>query len=97
MGHYQGCTNSNWCGTYIYIYITHPSPLLHRDQCIRTRVIFYRIGWGYWIPAGKDAVARFLSKLGGAVINILLHRYGEISLVSYGYCTCACGTRANTL
>ena len=19
--HYQGCTNSSWCGTYIYIYI----------------------------------------------------------------------------
>ena len=26
-----------------------------------------------------------------------LHRYGEILLVSYGYCTRACGTRANTL
>ena len=32
-----------------------------------------------------------------AVINKLLHRYGEISFVSYGYCTRACGTRANTL
>ena len=52
---------------------------------------------GYWIPAGKDTVARFLSYRGGAVINILLHRYGEILLVSYGYCTRACGTRANTL
>ena len=20
--HYQGCTNSSWCGTYIYIFIT---------------------------------------------------------------------------
>ena len=19
--HYQGCTNSSWCGTYIYIYV----------------------------------------------------------------------------
>ena len=25
--HYQGCTNSSWCGTYIYIYI---NILLHR-------------------------------------------------------------------
>ena len=32
-----------------------------------------------------------------AVLNILLYRYGEISLVSYGYCTRACGTCANTL
>ena len=60
-------------------------------------VIFYRIGLGYWIPAGKGAVARVLSLWGVAVLNILLYRYREISLVSYGYCTRACGTRANTL
>ena len=31
---------------------------------------------GYYIPAGKDAVARFQ---GGAVIKIVLHRYEEIA------------------
>ena len=45
----------------VYIFITHPSLLLCRDQCIQTRVIFYHIAWGYRIPVGKDAVARFLS------------------------------------
>ena len=44
---------------------------------IRTWVIFCHIAWGYRIPADKDAVARFLNKRGGVVINILLHRYGE--------------------
>ena len=24
--HYQGCTNSSWCGTYIYIYIINIPP-----------------------------------------------------------------------
>ena len=37
-GQYQECTNSSWCGVcgyiYIYIYFTHTSPLLCRDEYI---------------------------------------------------------------
>ena len=33
--HYQGCTNSSWCGIYIYIYIYIYSPLSSRCQVLQ--------------------------------------------------------------
>ena len=37
--HYQGCTNSSWCGTYIYIFITWARKMDQSDRSVRVNYI----------------------------------------------------------
>ena len=56
--HYQGCTNSSWCGTYIYIYIYVWRYVCHITSACHVYVIWAELGHSHflYVPAVSNVV-----------------------------------------
>ena len=53
--HYQGCTNSSWCGTYIYIYMGY---VCHISSACHVYVMWAELGNSHflYVPAVSNVV-----------------------------------------
>ena len=56
--HYQGCTNSSWCGTYIYIYIYVWRYVCHISSACHVYVMWAELGHSHflYVPADSNVV-----------------------------------------
>ena len=56
--HYQGCTNSSWCGTYIYIYIYVWRYVCHISSACHVYVMWAELGHSHflYVPAVSNVV-----------------------------------------
>ena len=56
--HYQGCTNSSWCGTYIYIYIYVWRYVCHISSACHAYVMWAELGHSHflYVPAVSNVV-----------------------------------------
>ena len=54
--HYQGCTNSSWCGTYIYIYVWRY--VCHISSACHIYVMWAELGHSHflYVPAVSNVV-----------------------------------------
>ena len=79
--HYQGCTNSSWCGTYIYIYIYVWKYVCHISSACHVYVMWAELGHSHFLYV--PAVSNVANGNGTGTKNVLKGtvRFG-LSLVS---------------
>ena len=83
--HYQGCTNSSWCGTYIYIYIYVWRYVCHISSACHVYVMWAELGHSHflYVPAvsniatngngtGTKNVLKGTVRLGLSLVSSLL-------------------------
>ena len=56
--HYQGCTNSSWCGIYIYIYIYVWRYVCHISSSCHVYIMLAELGHSHflYVPAVSNIV-----------------------------------------
>ena len=97
--HYQGCTNSSWCGTYIYIYIYVWRYVCHISSACHVYIMWVELGHRHFLyvsavsnvvangnGTGTKNVLKGTVRLGLSLVSSLLsmHNYcSESKLILY--------------